>query len=795
MAEGNDNLKEELKVLQQTLKAAKELNLSKEAKLNLQMAIQDLLISSKEAEIALGVAHRRNTDEAQAALKSLAKQRQKNDKNYQKILKNRAKAEAEAEAKAKKREEEKKLRHEEEKDRKTEVLDIIGSFGQRYQDNFISKVIKSKVTFDEIAKKIKETYNFKALGNMGMAAVADATKIAVLAGLQAQSALAGVSGQGAEYSAAMHAAAERNTEFGVTIGESGEAIGALLTSMSTFSMMAQGPARQATIDAATQLKRLGISAETSGFMMEYSQRVLGKTGKQAAKSAQDMANFASSIGVAPAKMAAEFQAAAPRLASYGKKAEAVFKSLAIKSKALGIEMSALLDLTEQFDTFEGAAKAAGSLNAALGGPFLDAMKLHTAATKEDQIAMIQNAMQASGKSWDSLSRLEKKYIASAAGINDATVANNMFSESNRKSAAELRIQAINEEQAAKNRKKATNVTQMLTAAMQQLAIAAEPIAKIIHGIASAIAAFAQSGLGKFIGYIALGIIGFKLFAMTILGLKALFVSLSIGFGLWGTAAAATAPATVTAGLSLKAFAVAAIASAKPIGILGLAFLALGAGVALAGLGIWLVVSAFGSLLSTIIENREHMGSVLVLVLGLAGSIAVLGLGLVVAAAGFVALAVGIGIFLMSLPAIGGAGLVIAALALAVGGLGLAFLLAGGNIKSVADSITSMVNSIGEMKDSNGFTKFVNVVEKIDDANTDGLEKVVDQAERFVEVQAKMSNAAVATALTNVMDKVADWMSGEKEKGEPKREIILELDKVRFGKAVVDSFSEDMKMST
>ena len=48
-----------------------------------------------------------------------------------------------------------------------------------------------------------------------------------------------------------------------------------------------------------------------------------------------------------------------------------FSRLWSAAKATGIETQRLLDITGKFDTFEGAAEAAGKLNAVLGGGVID----------------------------------------------------------------------------------------------------------------------------------------------------------------------------------------------------------------------------------------------------------------------------------------------------------------------------------------------------------------------------------------------------------------------------------------
>ena len=211
--------------------------------------------------------------------------------------------------------------------------------------------------------------------------------------------MARTTGTGYAYRDSVIAVSQGNISMGASIGRTSQAFGALHNSMSAFSIV--NPAVRDEIAAtAVGLENMGISADQTGMMVDTFMRVMGKSAGDARKSADDLANFASDIGVAPSKMVADFASTMPKLAAYGKDAERVFKSLADKAKGLGLEMNDLLGITQQFDTFEGAADAAGKLNAILGGQVLDSMQLLTAETEEQRVAMIQNALAMSGKSFD-----------------------------------------------------------------------------------------------------------------------------------------------------------------------------------------------------------------------------------------------------------------------------------------------------------------------------------------------------------------------------------------------------------
>ena len=98
------------------------------------------------------------------------------------------------------------------------------------------------------------------------------------------------------------------------------------------------------------------------------------------------------------------------------------------SKVTGIETGKLIDIVSQFDTFEGAATAAGRLNAMLGGAYLNSVELMR-ASEEERIIILRRSLEMSGKTFDAMNRQEKLAYASAAGISDLNDASKLFNSS------------------------------------------------------------------------------------------------------------------------------------------------------------------------------------------------------------------------------------------------------------------------------------------------------------------------------------------------------------------------------
>lgn len=97
----------------------------------------------------------------------------------------------------------------------------------------------------------------------------------------------------------------------------------------------------------------------------------------------------------------------PTLAKFGSDGQKTFKDLARIQKQTGFEMEKILQITNRFDTFEGAAQQAGQLNAALGGNFVNAMDLMMATDPAERFDMIRQALEQTGLSFDEMSYYQK----------------------------------------------------------------------------------------------------------------------------------------------------------------------------------------------------------------------------------------------------------------------------------------------------------------------------------------------------------------------------------------------------
>ncbi len=227
-----------------------------------------------------------------------------------------------------------------------------------------------------------------------------------------------VTGLSKDFSHAMHENADALREFGGTSEDINNAVTALNATFTDFSMLNTTSASKIK-DTTVVLGKLGMSADDTAKGFQVLTKAFSQTPQQAADTMLELDAIARDLNVSTAKMGADFAGASAHLQKLsGPEALQAFKQLSVVSKATGIEVSRLLAITEKFDTFEGAAKQAGKLNAALGGNFVNAMELMTATNPVERFEMIRDSILDTGLSFDEMSYRQKMFFADAAGMAD-----------------------------------------------------------------------------------------------------------------------------------------------------------------------------------------------------------------------------------------------------------------------------------------------------------------------------------------------------------------------------------------
>ena len=270
-----------------------------------------------------------------------------------------------------------------------------------------------------------------------------------------------------------------NLRMGVSMDEAFQAANSLTAEMASFTSMTDD-AQATVLQATTVLQEFGVGAKTTAQIFNNFSKGLGFNAQQLEKLSTQLMGISTSLKIPPQIIATEFNAASKELMKYGADMVGVFEGIAEQSKQTGIAMGELLGIVKQFDTFEGAGDAVGKLNAILGGPYLNAINM-LYATEDERIKQLRESIQLSGRQFSQLSRFEQQAIATAAGINDMTVAARLFGGTNSEFADTQMSMREMQERAAK----AQAVQEKFTQVMQSFAIALGPVVHLLGLVAEA----------------------------------------------------------------------------------------------------------------------------------------------------------------------------------------------------------------------------------------------------------------------------------------------------------------------
>jgi|SaaInlV_150m_DNA_3_1039698.scaffolds.fasta_scaffold00538_9 hypothetical protein len=669
--------------------------------------------------------------------------------------------------------------------------------GEAWKDSFIGGLIDSGVTIDQIGSKLKETFSPANITGSFFLAIQQGTMKVVAQAGQLRGEVIGMQGSIDAFDDGVMGASTGAMAFGVGIEEASKASNALFQSMSSFSQ-ASGTLKNDLIQTAASFENLGISASTFGANMQIAEKSFGMTGREALNLQKGMARFSMGIGVSSGKLAEDFSANAQSFVAYGDAGIEMFKDLARQSKQTGIAMNDLLSITQQFDTFEGAADAAGKLNAVLGGGIVDSMQL-LGATEAQRIDILRNSVAASGKSFDSMDRFEQMAVANAAGISDMTKATAMFSEKARRNAKDVNGSAISQEKLEEIQRKSTATTKDLSLIMDSFAVAVGPIVSIIKFFTNGFLQLNDALGGTLTYLIGAGIliskwtsliaiaaktqkawVAIKAFA-SILRKKEFAEKVALAIKNYNLAASqAVVNTTATAsrfsllamGQALGAFGTAAAPAIPILLTIGAVFLMIGIGIGIAAAGLSLLADSASTLFGTLLDAGP------VKMIEMAS--ATYDFSSSMFALGFAVQSVAPSLLLM-----------VATLPL----IGLMFALMSSSVTEVANGISSMADSLASISSEGGIIEFTRQVGEITTDNVDNLSALMDQAERYVEVQTSLKIGALVDPFVEALKQMTSIVApAAKAAGSGSKEIVLVLDDREFGRAVTDVIDDKMNIS-
>ncbi len=276
------------------------------------------------------------------------------------------------------------------------------------------------------------------------------------------------------------------TRLGVSMEDATKAQGAFISTVTDFTMMSRTQ-RDALTESALVHERLGIAMDDTAKATQNSIKFFGASADGAIQIQNEIIATAKALGRSPQELASEFAQAGGSLAKFGNQGVKAFKDLSRISKLTGMEIQKVLNITNKFDTFEGAAEQAGQLNAALGGNFVNAMDMMMATDPAERFEMIRDALDNAGLSFDDMSYYQRQFYTESLGLADVGELAQLMSGDMDGLAGSTNATAEQMNAQRKSAEDLMTIQENLRATMLQIANAAMPLLKIVQKIASALA--------------------------------------------------------------------------------------------------------------------------------------------------------------------------------------------------------------------------------------------------------------------------------------------------------------------
>lgn len=396
-----------------------------------------------------------------------------------------------------------------------------------------------------------------------------------------------------------------NVQYGLSIADASKAFSDLKVNFAGFAGVST-ETQNSLANTTAQMTKFGVSSSDTIKIQNMLVKGFQMTGQQSGDLQKQLLATAKSMGMPMQKVVSEFANASPALKAHGANMQKVFLDLQNQSKNVGIEFSKLQQITSKFDTFEGAADSAGQLNAILGGDYLNSLDLLN-ADEGERVRLMQEALQASNKSFDAMSKQERMAAAQALGLENATELQQLMNNTVQEGTVEALDKAKAEKELAQSVQDLTTLQEKLTAIMGQFAIVLTPVLDGLKEVATEIAQFIEQNpnLAKGLGIITFIILGLVVGLIVLSSVMAAFTTVMGG--------AAVAAPVAAGGMTVFSAGIAAVgasaaASALGLGVLVIVLLAagasalmLGGGIALAAAGIGFMIMQVSQLIKSVTE--------------------------------------------------------------------------------------------------------------------------------------------------------------------------------------------------
>jgi hypothetical protein len=196
-------------------------------------------------------------------------------------------------------------------------------------------------------------------------------------------------------------------------------------------------------------KRLGMDMSDLTEITKFQTVGLGRSADQVKESISNLNVAASTMGMDFSDLSKQFASTQGTFAAFGQSSEKTFLRTASMARQLGVELGDIVQISDQFKTFDSAATSVANLNFIMGGQFLDTLELMQLRATEGPEAVVQrikDSFDATGKSFEDMSFHEQEALAEAAGLS-VDKARNLFmgkTQEDQMTAVEQATQSFNE---------------------------------------------------------------------------------------------------------------------------------------------------------------------------------------------------------------------------------------------------------------------------------------------------------------------------------------------------------------
>ena len=262
--------------------------------------------------------------------------------------------------------------------------------------------------------------------------------------------------------------------------------------------------QQVSLSESTALfDKLGISAASQAVFAQNATKAYGVSIDGLTPKISELSANAEALGFEQGKYFDTLARSGPLLAKFGNDFDVTFKKLQHTFRVTGLEMEKVLGITNQFDTFEGAAKQAGKLNAALGGNFVNAMDLMMATDPVERFEMIRDSILDAGLSFENMSYYQRLFYTESLGLKDTNELAMLLSGNMNDFSNAINANAKSMEAQQETAKLFMSVLDQLNAIVSENAASFEKFGRILGGLVDFLITnieFVKMAVSVLIGY-------------------------------------------------------------------------------------------------------------------------------------------------------------------------------------------------------------------------------------------------------------------------------------------------------